>query len=156
MSEVVPGASSCSPWICFSPRSSVVLTVVVGVLLSPAAARIVRAVTLPITTREYIASAEAAGATTVEVLLLEILPNIRARIALEWALRSSIAVLVLAALNFLGVGIDPPSPDWGLALNQGREVLTLAPWVCLGPAIAIVLLVISINTVADAVGEKWL
>ncbi|GII67516.1 peptide ABC transporter permease [Sphaerisporangium krabiense] len=138
------------------PRSAFVLTIVVGVLLMPAAARIIRAVTLPISTREFIASAEAAGATTPEILIREILPNIRARIALEWALRSSIAVLVLAALNFLGVGIAPPSADWGLSLNQGREVLSFAPWVSLTPAAAIVALVIAINVVADSVGERWL
>ncbi|QXJ24269.1 ABC transporter permease [Actinomadura graeca] len=138
------------------PRSNVVLTVVIGLLLAPGVARVLRAVSMPIVAQEFVASAEAAGASPLEMLTREIFPNIRARMVLEWAIRSSIAVLVLAATNYLGVGIVPPSPDWGLALNDGQPILSTAPWVCLAPATAIVLLVIAINVVADATGERWL
>ena len=71
----------------------------------------------------------------------------------EFALRTGFAVLILAGLNFLGVGISPPSPDWGLTINEGRETFMVAPWIGLFPALGIVLLVVSINLVTNALGE---
>lgn len=137
------------------PRSNVLLVVLVGVLLMPGAARVMRGVTQQVAAREFVASVEAAGERPTFIVLREILPNVRARLVLEWALRTSFAVLILASLSFLGVGLSPPSPDWGLAINEGKEVLTLAPWVCLAPAFGIVLLVVAINVVADGLGELW-
>ena len=65
---------------------------------------------------------------------------------------NQLAVLILASLSFLGVGLSPPSPDWGLAINEGKEVLTLAPWVCLAPAFGIVLLVVAMSTTWSPTG----
>jgi len=137
------------------PRSNAFVVVLVGVLLMPGAARIMRGITQQIAAREYIASAEAAGERAASILVREILPNVRARLVLEWALRTSFAVLVLASLNFLGVGVSPTSSDWGVAINEGKEVITVAPWVCLAPALGIVMLVMAINVIADGLGELW-
>jgi peptide/nickel transport system permease protein len=88
-------------------------------------------------------------------VLHEILPNVLLRVVLEVALRTGFAVLILAGLNFLGIGLSPPSPDWGLAINEGRATFTIAPLICLAPALGIVLLVASVNLVTNALGELW-
>jgi peptide/nickel transport system permease protein len=135
------------------PRNNVLLVLLVGFLMMPNAARIVRGLTQSIAALEFVAAAEVAGARFPTVLAFEILPNVLPRLVLEFALRTGFAVLILAGLNFLGVGISPPSPDWGLTINEGRETFMVAPWIGLFPALGIVLLVVSINLVTNALGE---
>jgi peptide/nickel transport system permease protein len=135
------------------PRNNVLLVLLVGFLMMPNAARIVRGLTQSIAALDFVAAAEVAGARFPTVLAFEILPNVLPRLMLEFALRTGFAVLILAGLNFLGVGISPPSPDWGLTINEGRETFMVAPWIGLFPALGIVLLVVSINVVTNALGE---
>jgi peptide/nickel transport system permease protein len=137
------------------PRNTVVLVSLVGILLAPGAARVIRGLTQQIASSEYIAYAEAAGESQLSVMLTEVLPNVRSRLALEFALRTGFAVLTLSSLNFLGVGISAPAADWALNVAEGRPALTFAPWISLAPAAGIVLLVTSVNVIANAIGESW-
>jgi peptide/nickel transport system permease protein len=137
------------------PRSNVFLVILVGALLAPGAARIIRGLTLQVTSQEYVAYAQATGERSGAIIIREILPNVRARLALEVALRTGFAVLVLVALNFLGVGVSPPSPDWGLTISEGRAYLTAAPLVTLLPSLGVVVLIVSVNLVANSLDELW-
>lgn len=135
------------------PKSSFVLVILVGVLLTPGAARILRGLTQQYAAREFVSAAEAAGGRRLDVLVQEILPNVRIRLLLEVALRTGFAVILIASLNFLGLGVSPPAPDWGLAINEGRDVITLAPWTVIAPAIGLAMLVAAVNLVADGIGQ---
>lgn len=135
------------------PHGVVLPTLLTALFLAPSAARIIRGLTQELTSREFIAAAEAAGDGDLAIIVGEILPNLRGRLILELALRIGFAVLIASSLNFLGVGVQPPSPDWGLAINEGASVLMVAPWVALFPALGVFLLVASINILSDALGE---
>lgn len=135
------------------PKSSFVLVILVGVLLTPGAARILRGLTQQYAAREFVAAAEAAGSRWYDVLAHEIVPNVRIRLLLEVALRTGFAVILISSLNFLGLGVSPPTPDWGLEINEGRDVITLAPWTVVAPAIGLAMLVAAVNLVADGIGK---
>ncbi len=137
------------------PRNSAVLAALVGLLMAPGTARVVRGLTQSIAVQDFVAAAEVAGGRFLSVALHEIVPNILPRLTLELALRTGFAVLILAGLNFLGIGLSPPSPDWGLAINEGRSTFMIAPAICLAPAAGIVLLVSAVTMVTHALGELW-
>lgn len=131
------------------PRSNTMLVALVGVLLAPGAARILRGLAQQLAAREFVAAAEAAGGRWYSILWAEILPNIRGRLLLEVALRTGFAVVLISSLNFLGVGVSPPTPDWGLEISEGRTVMMLAPLVVVVPAVGLAVLVGAVNLVAD-------
>ncbi len=135
------------------PRSSTMLVVLVGILLAPGAARILRGLAQQLAAREFVAAAEAAGGRWYSILWEEILPNIRGRLLLEVALRTGFAVVLISSLNFLGVGVSPPTPDWGLEISEGRAVMMLAPLVVVVPALGLAVLVGAVNLVADGLGR---
>jgi peptide/nickel transport system permease protein len=137
------------------PRNNVVIVALVALLLLPGAARIVRGLTQEIASREFIASAEAAGERTLAIMGREILPNVRGRLAVELALRTGFAALLISAVNFLGVGISPPTPDWGLMVNEERFSLTVAPWATLFPALALLVAISAIIVMADWLDRRW-
>jgi peptide/nickel transport system permease protein len=141
-----------STTLTVSRASVVALT---ALLLSPGAARVIRGVAQVIVNRDFVAAAEAAGERTIPLLWREILPNVRGRLAVELALRTGFAVLLIASLSFLGVGISPPSPDWGLAVSEGRAVITVAPWLSLSAAIPIFILIVLTNNVAGWLERRW-
>lgn len=135
------------------PRSNTMLVALVGVLLAPGAARILRGLAQQLAAREFVAAAEAAGGRWYSILWAEILPNIHGRLLLEVALRTGFAVVLISSLNFLGVGVSPPTPDWGLEISEGRTVMMLAPLVVVVPAVGLAVLVGAVNLVADGLGR---
>jgi len=136
--------------VALLPRSNIVLIGLVAILLSPGAARVIRGLTQQVASRDFVAAAEAAGEKTFSILVREILPNVRGRLAVEWALRTAYAMLAISSLNFLGVGISPPTPDWGLMVSEERFSLSIAPWATLFPALAIFLTICVTNSLADS------
>ena len=125
----------------------------IGVLFAPAIARVVRSAVLEVKTKEYLEAACAVGVPTVHILRVYVLSNIMNTVVVEAALYFGYAILVGSGLGFLGLGAQPPSPDWGLQVNDGRNFLLVAPWIAVFPALAILSLVIGINLLADGIRD---
>ncbi|MFI5015776.1 MAG: ABC transporter permease [Hyphomicrobiales bacterium] len=121
----------------------------VGIVYVPAIVRLTRSVTMEIAQEEFVDAARARGDGTAYILFREILPNAWPPLAVEAGLRITFAILLGAALSFLGVGAQPPSSDWGLMISDARPYLETAPWVALTPGIAMSVTVIGINLLGD-------
>jgi len=130
-------------------RSGVLLVIVV--VYTPIVARVVRSVVLSLKTRGFIEAARMRGERLGYILWRELLPLVIPTLAVEAALRFSYAIFLVASLGFLGVGVQPPSPDWGLMVLEARNEFALAPWSLYVPAVAIALLVIGVNLMAEGV-----
>lgn len=128
-------------------RQSVLL--VIAVVYTPIVARVVRSETLSVKTKDFVEAARLQGEPTLYILLREILPSVMPALSVEGALRFSYAIFLVASLGFLGVGVQPPTPDWGLMVKESRDFAGLAPWTLLFPAGAISLLVVGMNLLAD-------
>ncbi|MEX2143259.1 MAG: ABC transporter permease [Anaerolineales bacterium] len=128
-------------------RNSVLLVIVVVYI--PIVARVVRSVVLSVKTRAYIEAARVQGESSARILFREIFPAVLPALAVEAALRFSYAIFLASSLGFLGVGVQPPSPDWGLMVFEARGTVSQTPWALYFPAAAISLLVISVNLLAD-------
>ncbi len=128
-------------------RSSVLA--VIAVAYTPIVARVVRSVVLDTKTKEYVLAARMQGESTAFILGREILPSVLPALAVESALRFSYAIFLVASLGFLGVGVQPPNPDWGLMVSEARDFVYITPWTLTFPALAISLLVIGVNLLAD-------
>jgi ABC-type dipeptide/oligopeptide/nickel transport system permease subunit len=126
----------------------------VGIVLAPGLTRIVRAAVLETAQRDYVEAAVARGEGTVRILRREILPNILGVILADAGLRLSYAVLLIAAVNFLGVGLQPPSADWALMIAENRQGLQLEPWMVVVPALLIAAITIAINLVSDGIARS--
>lgn len=130
--------------------SKTVLVLGVALVQMPLIARIVRAATLEQSVRGFVEAAVARGERTSAILRREILPNIAGPIAADVGLRFTYAIILVASVNFLGLGLQPPAADWALIISENRGGLTLNPYVILVPAALISLLTISVNLVGDA------
>lgn len=128
-------------------RNSVLL--VIAVVYTPIVARVVRSVVLSVKNLGFVEAARVQGEPTPVLLVREILPSTLPALAVEASLRFSYAIFLVASLGFLGVGVQPPSPDWGLMVKEGRAFVTQTPWAMYFPAGAIALLVIAVNLMAD-------
>jgi peptide/nickel transport system permease protein len=125
------------------------LIVVIGILFMPLIARTVRSAVLSEREREYVVAARLRGESGLYIMGAEILPNVTAPIVVEASIRFGYAVFTSATLSFLGLGIQQPSPDWGLTISLGRVYVQTAPWIVLFPALALATLVVAINLLAD-------
>ena len=129
--------------------SKVNVILVIGVVFTPIVARTVRSAVLSEREREYVAAARLRGESGLYIMVSEILPNILSPIAVEATIRLGYAIFTSATLSFLSLGIQEPSPDWGLTISIGRVYLQAAPWMVLFPALALATLVVAVNLVAD-------
>ena len=129
---------------------SLVLVLATSLVLLPGVARIVRSATLEVFTRAYVEAAIARGEPTRSLLAREVLPNISGVITADLGLRFSWGIILIASVNFLGVGIQPPTPDLGLMVSENRVVIASNPWAILGPSIVLAMLIIGVNLVGDA------
>ena len=130
--------------------SSLVLVMTVALVFVPRMGRVIRGATQAVVTNDYVAAAQARGERTGAILVREILPNIAAPAIADFALRITYGVIFVATLNFLGLGAQPPAPDWGLMVAESRNFLSVAPMATLAPAAGIAALSISFNLIADA------
>ncbi|NIV34339.1 MAG: ABC transporter permease subunit, partial [Anaerolineae bacterium] len=128
-------------------RNSVLIVIIV--VYTPIVARVVRSETLAIKTKGFVEAARVQGESTLRILFREILPSVLPALSVETALRFSYAIFLVASLGFLGVGVQPPNPDWGLMVKEARHFVGLTPWALFFPAGAISLLVIGVNLMAD-------
>lgn len=128
-------------------RNSVMIVIVV--VYTPIVARVVRSVVLSIKPKGFVEAARVQGESLSYILFREILPSVLPALAVEGALRFSYAIFLVASLGFLGVGVQPPSPNWGLMVSEARTYVSLTPWALYFPVAAISLLVIGVNLMAD-------
>ena len=134
--------------------TNVVIAITIGG--APGIARLVRSLAMDIRTRDYIAAAELRGESALYVMFVEILPNARGPIIVDAMLRVGYAVFSIGTLGFLGLGLPPPSPDWGSMVARGRLYIWSNPWAVLWPAVAISSLVVGLNLFADGLREESL
>jgi ABC-type dipeptide/oligopeptide/nickel transport system permease subunit len=121
---------------------------------SPGIMRIVRGVTMDIATRDYIAAAQTRGEGPWYIMLVEILPNARGPLIVDFCLRMGYTTITIGALGFLGLGLPPPDPDWGGMITQTRSFVTGGfPYMAIFPACAVSLLVLGFNLLADGLRE---
>ena len=120
---------------------------------APGIMRIVRGLTLDIKTRDYVAAAQTRGESTWWILLVEILPNARGPLIVDACLRLGYVTITIGVLGFLGLGLPPPTPDWGGMVNETRRMATIFPWMSVFPCVAISSLVLGLNLMADGLRE---
>ena len=132
-----------------TPSSPLNLVLVVAILYTPVIARVARSVVLDVKTREFVEVARMRGETSRGILFREIMPNAYPPLLVEASMRFGYSIFMVASLGFLGLGVQPPSPDWGLQINEGRDFFSLAPWVLVFPACAIALLIVGTNLMTD-------
>ncbi len=130
-------------------RNSVFIVMVI--VYTPIVARVVRSVVLSVRSKGFVEAARLQGESIEWVLFREILPSVTPTLAVEAALRFSYAIFLVASLGFLGVGVQPPSPNWGLMVNEARPHVGQLPWALFFPAAAIAIVVIGVNLMADGV-----
>ena len=133
--------------------SRVNIAITIGFTSMPSISRVVRSATLSLKTREFVQSARLRGESTFYIIFREILPSVLPVLGVEASVRFSYAILSVASLGFLGLGIQPPSPDWGLMISQSRRFLISAPWVALTPMAAVASLVVSVNLLVDGIRQ---
>ena len=114
---------------------------------------VTRSVTQQIRTNDYNTAAQAVGASRLRIIVGEVLPNLMNQIIVIASLEMAVAILVEAALSFLGLGIQPPTPSWGLLVSEGRSFMFFKPYLVTIPGLAIFMLVISINMMGDGIRD---
>lgn len=133
--------------------SAVNIVVAVTFASAPGIMRIVRGLVLDLRNRSYIAAAQTRGESSLFIMLVEILPNARGPIIVDAMLRLGYVTITIAVLGFLGLGLPPPSPDWGSMINQARPMMIAFPYMAIFPAASISSLVLGFNLLADGLRE---
>lgn len=130
-------------------RSLGIVILVIAILFTPLVSRTVRSAVVVEREREYILAARLRGERSWFIMIGELLPNVTSPIIIEGTVRLGYAVFTAATLSFLGLGLQPPSPDWGLVISQERGFVQVAWWTVIFPAVALASLVVSVNLVTD-------
>ncbi len=141
--------------LAVTPPSLWKLIIAIGIVYVPITVRLTRSLTLDLANEEFVQAARARGEKTWYILHAEILPNAWPPIMVEGSLRITFAMLLGAALSFIGLGAQPPSSDWGLMISEARPLIDRAPWVALAPGIAMGITVVAVNLLGDGLRE-WL
>lgn len=134
--------------------SLVNVAIALAVVRIPIYARLARGQTLQAATQDYVAAAHCAGTKTTRILLRHILPNIFSPLLVQATISISFAILDESVLSFLGLGSAPPTPEWGSMITDAQSFIFSDPWMMLGPALAIVLVLLSLNIVGDALRDR--
>ncbi len=133
--------------------SALIVVIAISLGSIPPITRIVRSLALDERTKEYVNAARLRGERRHYILLREILPNVSGPIIVDSCIRVGYAIMAIGALGFLGLGIPPPTPDWGGMINDGREWIFSMPWIVVAPAMALSSVVIGLNLLADGIRE---
>jgi peptide/nickel transport system permease protein len=133
--------------------SLAVVILTLGLLLWDRFAVVARTTTMQVRNLDYIAAAQAAGASPLHILMREVLPNIANHLVVVATLEMALAILLEASLSFLGLGVPPPLPSWGLMIAEAKEYMFFSPWVIMTPGIALFALVLGINLLGDGLRD---
>jgi peptide/nickel transport system permease protein len=129
------------------------IVVTVGITHAPRVARVMRGAALQVVERDFVKAAEAVGEKRSRILFGELLPNVTSPLMVEIGLRLTYSIGLVAAISFLGFGLQPPHSDWGLMINENRLDLTIQPWAVVLPVLAIALLTVGTNLVTDGIAR---
>lgn len=130
-----------------------IVILVLGLLLWHQFAVVARAVTMQIRDMDYITSARMVGCSSLRILATEVLPNVMNQIIVVLTLTMASAIVIEASLSFLGVGVQPPLPSWGIMIAEGKEHIFFRPWLVMIPGFALLFLVLSINLLGDGLRD---
>jgi len=130
-----------------------VIILVLGLLIWDRFAVVMRSSTQQIRSIDYVSAAKAIGCSTPRILFTEVMPNILNNLIVVATLEIAHAVLLEAALSFLGMGVQPPLPSWGLMVSEGKEFMLFSPWIIMIPGFVLSLLVLSINLMGDGIRD---
>ena len=130
-----------------------VVILVLGLLLWDRFAVVMRSVTLQIKSQEFVTAARAVGCSNLRIILTEIMPNVANSLIIVATIEMAVAIIYEASLSFLGLGIQPPLPSWGLMLAEARPEIFFAAWMITLPGIALFLLVLFVNLLGDGVRD---
>lgn len=136
----------------FGPRLWLIV-LMVGLSHAPRIARVTRVAAMDVAQRDFVRAAEALGVRRSRILMAEILPNITSPLLVEFGLRLTYSIGLIAALSFLGFGLQPPAADWGLMINENRIGITVQPYAVFVPVVLIGILTIATNMIADGVAR---
>lgn len=150
---IIPGLILAATIALFLGASLSNVVLAIGLVRWPIFARLVRAQVLSIREREYVMAAVALGARTMRVLSRHVLPNACTVIIIEGSLSAGFAIFTEASLNFLGIGVPPPTPTWGAMLREGYSYLELAPWASFVPGAVIFLAILGFNFAGDGLRD---
>ncbi|MDO5681762.1 MAG: ABC transporter permease [Propionibacteriaceae bacterium] len=131
-----------------------VIVLAVTIIYTPAVTRVVRGAASTIVPLDFVTAARARGEGTLSITFREILPSIPGVILVEYAMRASWVILLVSTLSFLGFGANPPTPDWGLMISEGRTALTVVPLATIAPIVALATLVIGMSALADGLSGR--
>ncbi len=129
------------------------IVLIVGIGHAPRIARVARAATLEVAQRDFVRAAEAFGIARYKILFNEIMPSITSPLLVEFGLRLTYSIGLIAALSYLGFGMQPPAADWGLMINENQIGVVVQPWPVVVPVILIGILTIGTNLIADGLGR---
>lgn len=117
-------------------------------------ATVIRAAALSVVTEDFVTIAKLRGESAWSVAAREVLPNVTTSVFVELSLRTGYGVLFIGGLSFLGFGASPPTPDWGLMINEGRSFISATPWPVLGPSLALASLVVALSLFTEGLSES--
>ena len=149
----LPGILFLLTIISIVGSSVTVVILVIGVLHWTLFLVVTRAATQRIRNLDYVTAAQAIGASRLKIIFHDIIPNVLNQIIVIFTLEVGIAILSESAISFLGVGLQPPTPSWGVLIAEGKEAIFFQPWLIILPGVALFLLVISINMVGDGLRD---
>ncbi len=133
--------------------SAVNIVLAITFASTPGIMRIVRGLALDLRQRDYVAAAQIRGESTLRIMLVEILPNALGPLSVDACLRLGYVTITIGVLGFLGLGLPPPTPDWGSMINETRTMAQVFPWMALFPCLAISSLVLGLNLLADGLRD---
>ncbi len=125
----------------------------IGITYIPRVVRVVRSATIGLKNEEFVIAAQARGESDVYIVFQEILPNIWTVVIVEAGIRIGFAIILGAALSYLGLGVQPPAPAWGLMIYEARKLIFLAPWTLIFPSVFLALVIISFNILGDGLRQ---
>lgn len=132
----------------FGPSVPLII-LIVGISHAPRVARVIRGAALQVVDRDFVKAAEAVGEPRSRIIFGELLPNVTSPLLVELGLRLTYSIGLIAALNFIGAGIQPPTADWGVMIHENRLAVSFQPWGVVLPVVAIALLTIGTNLLTD-------
>lgn len=149
----IPSILLVSLFVTGFGQSLAVLVLVMALIYMMGVIRTARAMGISIMEHGYVKAAKLRGESAAAIIVREMLPNVADLLTVEFALRTSSALLLVSALSFLGLGVSPPTPDWGLMIQSGLQSIRSEPWLILAPALCISTLVIGINFATEGLAD---